>query len=84
LKDLKLKPKQVVIATSELITKLEQAKSLETAGVDYARLEGQKKGENYYRIRLGEWRIGIEYFHPKIILLRIIARGDMYKHFPPK
>ncbi len=83
LKDLKSKPKAVADSVEELITLLEGSKSLESAGVDFTKMQGQKKGEGYYRIRMGNWRIGIEYIHPKLIVLRILARGDVYKHFPP-
>jgi mRNA interferase RelE/StbE len=84
LKDLKSKPKQVIAAVEELVSLLESATNLETSGVDFKKLEGQKKNEHYYRIRLGTWRIGIEYIHPQIIVLRILARGEVYKHFPPQ
>jgi mRNA interferase RelE/StbE len=83
LKDLKLKPKHIVASVSKLVSVLEEAKTLESAEVDYTKMEGQKKGESYYRIRLGDYRIGVEYIHPKIIMLRILTRGDVYKHFPP-
>lgn len=83
LKDLKSKPKDVVQAVALLVTQLEAAPSLEKSGADFQKMEGQKKGENYYRIRLGTWRIGIEYIHPKVIVIRILARGEVYKHFPP-
>jgi mRNA-degrading endonuclease RelE of RelBE toxin-antitoxin system len=63
---------------------LEGAASLEKSGVDFLKLEGQKRNEHYYRIRLGVWRIGIEYIHPKIVVIRILARGEVYRHFPPK
>jgi len=82
LKDLKLKPKPVIEAVEKLISQLESSISLERSGVDFKKMEGQKKGENYYRIRLGIWRIGIEYIHPKIIVIRILAKGEIYKHFP--
>ena len=82
-KDLRSKPKTVIQAVRELIADLENAVSLEQSGVDYTKMEGQRKGENYYRIRLGNWRIGIEYLHPDIIIIRILARGEVYKHFPP-
>ena len=47
-------------------------------------MEGQKKGENYYRIRCGEYRIGIENINPKIIVLVIVKRNDIYKVFSSK
>ena len=84
LKDLRSKPKAVIRAVEELIVQLETAASLEQSGIDYKKMEGQKTGEHYYRIRLGIWRIGIEYVHPKIIVIRILARGEVYKHFPPQ
>jgi mRNA interferase RelE/StbE len=84
MKDLKTKPKHVVQAVEKLITQLEASSNLEKYGVDYTKMEGQQKGENYYRIRLGSWRVGIEYTHPEIIVIRILARGEIYKFFPPQ
>ena len=84
LKDLKSKPRSVIQAVEKLISQLETSVSLEKSGTDFKKMEGQKKGENYYRIRLGIWRVGIEYIHPKIIVIRILGRGEVYKHFPPQ
>ena len=67
-----------------MITKLVSAKNLESSGLDYTKMEGQKKGENYFRIRLGDWRIGTQYVNPKIILITILSRGNIYKQFPSK
>ncbi len=75
LKDLRSKPKSAIPAVDELISQLAAAVSLEKSGVDYKKMEGQKSGENYYRLRLVTWRIGIEYQHPKIIVISILARG---------
>jgi len=83
MKDLKSKPKEVINAVAQLLQQLESSSSLEKSGVDFKKMEGQKKGEHYYRIRLGAWRVGIEYLHPKVIVLRILARGEVYRHFPP-
>jgi mRNA interferase RelE/StbE len=47
-------------------------------------MEGQRKDENYYRIRIGQWRIGIEVIEPRVVIITILSRGDVYKHFPPK
>ncbi|MBN8853815.1 MAG: hypothetical protein BGO55_11150 [Sphingobacteriales bacterium 50-39] len=83
IKDLKTAPKQIQLAADKAIKKLIEASSLQACGLDYTKMEGQKKGENYYRIRVGDWRMGIEYVHPKVIVIRILARGTIYKHFPP-
>lgn len=83
MKDLRTKPATVVLAVDKMIAALESADSLELSGVDYKKMEGQKRGEHYYRIRLGEWRVGIEYIRPKVVVLRILSRGEVYKYFPP-
>jgi mRNA interferase RelE/StbE len=83
IKDLKTAPKQIQLAADKTIKKLIEAGSLQTCGLDYKKMEGQKKGENYYRIRIGDYRMGTEYVHPKVIVIRILARGTIYKHFPP-
>jgi len=83
IKDLKTAPKQIQLAADKAIKKLIEASSLQACGLDYTKMEGQKKGENYYRIGVGDWRMGIEYVHPKVIVIRILARGTIYKHFPP-
>ncbi|HXL56717.1 MAG TPA: hypothetical protein VN958_10695 [Chitinophagaceae bacterium] len=84
IKALKATPKPVQQATAVIIDKLQSASSLEKSGVDYKKMEGQKKGENYHRIRVGDWRIGIEYISPKVIIITILSRGDIYKKFPPE
>lgn len=83
IKALKLTPKEIQIKVLEIITEvLPGAKNLETSGVDYSKIEGQKKDEKYYRIRVGNYRIGVENFNPKIILITILHRGAIYKKFP--
>ncbi len=76
--------KPIFAASDSIIDKLKSSTSLENSGVDYVKMEGQKKGENYYRIRLGDWRIGIEYVNPTIIIICILSRGTIYKKFPPQ
>ncbi len=84
LKELAKLPKPVIVASDAVIDKLKAAKSLQNSGVHFEKMEGQKKGENYYRIRIGEYRIGVENINPKIIVLVIVKRNDIYKVFPPK
>jgi mRNA interferase RelE/StbE len=38
--------------------------------------------ESYYRIRLGDYRIGIEVVNDEIIFTRFLHRKDIYKYFP--
>lgn len=83
-KDLKRVSPEVRIQVADVVERLQAANDLESSGLDYKRMQGQKKTENYYRIRVGGHRIGIEYLLPNVILLRVLKRGDAYKHFPPK
>ncbi len=38
--------------------------------------------KNFYRIRIGDYRIGFQYIDNKIIFHRILHRKDIYKYFP--
>lgn len=51
----------------DVIFILESSNSLDESAVDYRKLSGQKREDNYYRIRIGNWRIGVELFHPSIV-----------------
>ncbi len=77
-------PSHVQSATQVILRKLISADTLGTAGVDYAPIRGQRVGCNYYRIRIGQYRMGIEYVVPNLIVVTIAVRGDIYKTFPPK
>lgn len=84
IKTLKAAPTKVQESVRHVITEIESAKNLSEISLDLKKIEGQKKNENYYRIRTGEWRIGIEYSEPNIVFITILHRGSIYKHFPPK
>lgn len=77
-------PANVQSATEAVLKKLRRAGTLETAGVDYVPILGYKAGHSYYRIRIGQYRMGIEYIAPNLIIITISVRGDIYKTFPPK
>lgn len=83
-KELKKLPSKTQLLVLKVLQALRDCEALETSGVDFTKMEGQKKGENYYRIRVGQWRIGVEYIHPDIIAITVLSRGNIYKHFPPK
>ena len=38
--------------------------------------------KNYYRIKLGDYRIGFKKENENIIFMRILQRKDIYKYFP--
>ncbi|MDR0791665.1 MAG: type II toxin-antitoxin system RelE/ParE family toxin [Chitinophagaceae bacterium] len=76
MKDLRGLPKYVIAAADDVADKLYAAKSLQESGVDYEKMKGEK---NYYRIRIGDYRIIAKYIHPSVIMLMLGSRGDVYK-----
>lgn len=38
--------------------------------------------DTYYRIRLGDYRIGVEIVDEKVIFVRFLHRRDIYRKFP--
>jgi mRNA interferase RelE/StbE len=41
-----------------------------------------ESGENCYRIRLGDYRIGVRLQDKTLIFLRCLHRKDIYRYFP--
>ncbi|MEO8823579.1 MAG: type II toxin-antitoxin system RelE/ParE family toxin [Ginsengibacter sp.] len=82
LKDLRKTPAHIQEKIGDAIGILEKSKRLEESGLDYRKMSGQKKGENFYRIRTGEYRIGVELKPPSIIFITVLHRSEIYRHFP--
>ena len=81
-KKLKLLPKPVQKQVALVLQKLATSISMDESGLDYKKLSGSKN--NFYRIRVGVYRIGIKYISPDIVVITICSRGDFYKEFPPQ
>ena len=63
----------------ETIQSLEQAQSLEKIS-DLRKL---KYGDGrYYRIRMGDYRLGLALKHDTLVFVRFFHRKDLYKYFP--
>lgn len=73
-------PASVQESVKILITSLENAKSLNDIK-DVEKLTGFKK---YYRIRIGQYRIGVKQEKPKVFVICVMERSQIYKVFPPK
>ena len=82
LKDLRYLPQKVQLQADAALVKLRAAKTLSESGLDITKMESQKKDEKFYRIRIGDYRIGIENLTPKVIVIIICKRGEIYKVFP--
>ena len=55
-----------------------------TTTADIAHLKSLKGYPNYYRIRVGQYRMGIYWDGVRFIAEKIATRGDFYKGYPPK
>ena len=73
-----IKDKGLASRLYELIDELERAESLNKI----ANLKKMQVKGNYYRIRVGAFRLGLRIENEKIILLRFMNRKDIYKYFP--
>ena len=62
----------------DTIGRVEEAESLQEIE-DVKKLEG---GERYYRIRIGDYRLGLILEGDKVIFVRFLHRKDIYRYFP--
>jgi mRNA interferase RelE/StbE len=78
-KDLKgVKDRGLLNRVKELIEVIEAADSL----ADVSNLKKLKGGSNYFRLRVGDYRVGITLDHDMVIFVRCLNRKDIYKYFP--
>lgn len=78
IKQLKTCPIYIQQSAKAVLESLECAKDIREIP-DVKKLEGYK---TYYRIRIGDYRVGMELVKPEIILLTILHRSSIYKKFP--
>lgn len=78
-KDLrKIKDTQLKKQVSQMIQLVEKSSSLHE-------IEQVKKimgATNYYRIRIGDYRIGLVIENDTVIFVRFLRRKDIYRYFP--
>jgi len=75
----KIRSKKFLKLLIEKIVAVEIASSIQEIS-DVKKIEGYK---NYYRIRLGDYRIGIEKISAmEIKFIRILHRKEIYRYFP--
>lgn len=73
-------PKNVQDDAKEVITALQKAKTI----FEIQHLEKLSGFKFYYRVRIGQYRIGLKEQTPKVFLFCVMERSQMYKVFPPK
>ncbi len=78
-KDLKkVKDKKLLKRVKEIIDEIKRAKHLS----DIRNVNKLKGYKTFYRIRIGDYRVGLDVVEDKIIFTRILHRKDIYKYFP--
>jgi len=73
------------IKGKELLKRVEQVIAEVKAAATFSEIKSLIKMRGYatfYRIRLGDYRIGIEVLEDKVIFVRILHRKDIYRYFP--
>lgn len=74
----KLKDKSIFPKIEEIIEDCEQAVSIQKI----PKIKKLKGFSNFYRIRLNDYRIGIELVEDTITFITIAHRKEIYKKFP--
>ncbi len=78
-KDLKkVRDKKLLKQVREVIEEVKQAEGLRDIN-DLKKLKGY---ETFYRIRIGDYRIGIDLIGNRVIFTRMLHRKEIYKYFP--
>ena len=65
-------------SVKEIIEKIESA---ETA-IDIRNLKKLKGDSSYYRIRFGNYRLGVRIQGDLVVFIRALHRKDIYRYFP--
>ena len=79
LKDVKhIKEKRVKKKIVGMVTEARAALALS----DIRNVKKMEGSENYYRIRMGDYRIGVKLQDKTLVFLRCLHRKDIYRYFP--
>jgi len=78
-KDLRaLKDKALVERIKELIANVEAAQSL----AEVANLRKMHGGGGYYRVRIGDYRVGLATEVGVVVFVRVLHPREVYRYFP--
>lgn len=78
-RDLKrIKDKSLLLQIQETIDAVKAADALNHV----QHLKKMQGYETFYRIRLKEYRMGIEVMDDQVVFVRILHRKDIYRYFP--
>lgn len=74
----KIRDNQLKERIRELILQIEQANTLD----EIANVKKLKGSNEYFRIRIGDYRVGIKLSGETIAFVRFLHRRDIYRYFP--
>lgn len=74
----RIKDKKLLLRVAQVIGQVMEAESLEKIS-SIKKLQGYKE---YYRIRIGDYRLGLRLENDSVIFERFLSRKDIYKYFP--
>jgi len=78
-KDLsKLRDQTLLTRIKAVIFEIEAAENLESL----SNVKKLKTAGNYYRIKVGDYRIGIVLDEATIVFVRVLHRKEVYRYFP--
>lgn len=78
-RDLKaIKDKGLLKRVKEAIEAIEDASSF----ADLPKLRKLRGSKNYFRQRIGDYRLGLALEEDTVVLVRFLNRKDIYKYFP--
>ncbi len=79
LKDVrKIKERALAMRVKEVLEAIEQAETLQ----EIVNLKQLKGSTGYYRIRVGDYRIGLRVDGETVTLIRFLHRKEVYRYFP--
>jgi mRNA interferase RelE/StbE len=70
--------KSLLRRVREAIDNVEQAQSIN----DLPNLKKLKSNKNYYRLRIGDYRIGLALEDDALVFVRFLNRKEIYRYFP--
>ena len=70
--------KSVLAQAAQIIEAVEAARSLQ----DIDNLKKLKSGENAFRIRIGDYRLGLIIENETVCFVRLLSRKEIYRYFP--
>ena len=73
-----IRERSLLARIRQAIENVEEAKSLE----EIPHLRKLQGGDHCYRIRVGDYRIGVVLEDDVVIFVRVLNRRDVYRYFP--